>query len=125
MINHDCVFEKTLITQNFFAESDVSALRYDKNTFTNIFTQFADIADDLEIVCRDRNDLEINKRFLEDTLRDGATRQIIINHYNELVAEEKNKAKKLRKSNRMKKGLLTSNFISFINPKNKNKKKKG
>lgn len=48
MINHDCITEKTLITQDCVAETDVSVLKYDRDTFQLIIDQFPDINEDLK-----------------------------------------------------------------------------
>ena len=38
MINHDCIFLETLITQDYVAETDVQVLAYEKETFISIYT---------------------------------------------------------------------------------------
>lgn len=48
MINHDAIFEKTLIMQDCVAETDVSMLKYERETFELIIGQFPDIYEDLK-----------------------------------------------------------------------------
>jgi len=56
MINHDCISEKTLITQDCVAETDVSVLKYDRETFQLIIDQFPDIHEDLKQLIKDKED---------------------------------------------------------------------
>jgi len=48
MINHDCVIQKTIILEDCVAETDVSALKYDRETFQMILDQFPDINEDMQ-----------------------------------------------------------------------------
>lgn len=56
MINHDCIKEKTLIIHDYVAETDVSVLKYDRDTFHLIINQFPDIAEDLKQLIKDKDD---------------------------------------------------------------------
>jgi CRP-like cAMP-binding protein len=48
MINYECILEKTFIKQNMIAETDVSALKYDRETFQSILDKFPDIMEDMQ-----------------------------------------------------------------------------
>ncbi len=64
MINHDHVYAKTEINENFVASSDfVLVLKFDRETFENIYEAFADINEDLKHIVKQRNGQAINDRF--------------------------------------------------------------
>lgn len=48
MINHDAIFMKTAIKNDYHAESDVNMLKYDRETFELILDQFPDINEDIQ-----------------------------------------------------------------------------
>lgn len=64
MINHDHVFAKTVINENFVASSDfVLVLKFDRDTFENVYLAFPDIYEDLKHIVKQRNGQAINDRF--------------------------------------------------------------
>ena len=50
MINHDMVLLKSNIQQDYIAETDVSALKYEASTFQQILDQFPDFYEDLKTI---------------------------------------------------------------------------
>ena len=54
MINHECFIKKTNITQDYIAETDVTAVKYDRQTFQQILDQFPDIYEDLLQMVKDK-----------------------------------------------------------------------
>mmetsp|Transcript_5915 Transcript_5915/g.10087 ORF Transcript_5915/g.10087 Transcript_5915/m.10087 type:complete len:219 (+) Transcript_5915:144-800(+) len=98
MINHDCIIQKTSITQDYIAESDVSALKYERETFLMILDQFPDINEDMQQIVKDKMSFVENQKFIKNKINDQETRNLIINHYKDIVQEEKDIYRKQKKS---------------------------
>ena len=60
MINHDAVFNHTDVLHDYHCETDVSTVKYSKETFLNICKQFPLIQEDMLAIAEDMNGTLIN-----------------------------------------------------------------
>ena len=51
MINHDTIFNNSKVQSNYYAETDVSVLKFERSVFEDIIKQFPDIKEDLNKIC--------------------------------------------------------------------------
>lgn len=98
MINYEYILQKTFITQNTVAETDVSALKYDRETFQNILDQFPDTLEEMQQIMRDKAEQQINEQFIKDSINNEITRQVIVDHYDQIIKDEKDNFKKTHES---------------------------
>lgn len=89
MINHDCILKRTKILDNFVAETEVTMLRYERETFLLIVDQFPDVKDDMNQMLRDQEEQMINDQFFQSAIHDNKTKNAILDNYRELISEEK------------------------------------
>ena len=47
MINHDAIYNNTKIHSNYIAETDVSVLKFERETFEEILREFPDFKKDV------------------------------------------------------------------------------
>ena len=85
MINYECILEKTFIKQNLVAETDVSALKYDRETFQSILDKFPDIMEDMQQIMKDKAEQQINEQFVKESINNNLTRKNIVKHYNDII----------------------------------------
>lgn len=71
------------------AETDVSVLKYDRETFQLIIDQFPDIHEDLKQLIKDKEDQQENEIFMQNAIKNDETRKLIIKHYNNIINDEK------------------------------------
>lgn len=89
MINHIAIFEKTMITETYLADTEVTAVYYTKETFLNILNQFPGIKENMIEILADKYGLIINDEFQRDQIHNYDTKNIIINWYNQIVKDDK------------------------------------
>jgi CRP-like cAMP-binding protein len=98
MLNYEYILQKTFITQNLVAETDVSALKYDRETFQNILDQFPDTLEEMQQILKDKAEQQVNEQFVKDSINNDMTRQVIVDHYENIIKEEKDKFTKTHES---------------------------
>ena len=60
MLNHDCIMKRTKIIDNYVAETEVSMLKFERETFLLLIDQFPDIKDDMTRMMREQEEQMIN-----------------------------------------------------------------
>lgn len=63
MINHDSIIKFNNALDNIIAETDVSMLKYDRETFLQIVDQFPDVKDDMNQMLRDQEEQLLNDKY--------------------------------------------------------------
>jgi CRP-like cAMP-binding protein len=57
MINHDTIYSNSKVQSNYYAETDVSVLKFERSVFEDIIKQFPDIKEDLNKMVQDSMNL--------------------------------------------------------------------
>lgn len=127
MINHDYVFKNVEISQNCIADTDVTVLKYTRETFMVVVNAFTDIYEDMRQVVADKVTHQHNAELLKKAIAGEETRSLIINHYNDIIQDEQRQYRKTNKSLAMKLNTDKSRRVQGdgANPKEGRKKAAG
>lgn len=93
MINHDIVFLKQQVKEDFVAETNVSVLKYEAGCFQQIMDQFPDFYEDIKQMIDDQEEQKKDLRFIKTAINSSSIRGLIVKHYHDIVNEDKKNLK--------------------------------
>ena len=81
--------KRTKIIDNYVAETEVSMLKFERETFLLLIDQFPDIKDDMTRMMREQEEQMINDQYFQSTINDNKTKNAILQNFKEIIQEEK------------------------------------
>ena len=97
MINHDAIYKKEVIRDEFIAVTDVAVVKYEKPIFIQIIEQFPDVEEDVRAMMNDRDAIVGHAEYINAAVKDDSIRKQIVDEYYAVLNEETEEAKRKKR----------------------------